>query len=585
MPFLISRAEVENCELHRIYIGHKSCGEKHLQLIGGGKLRINGGWGPWTTLKAVSVPNRPGCVMISRGPIPEKNLKNKKVKDNQETFLCYNGNKMSNEVKSGPSEKVFRIEMLQDGQCSIQAASSGSYFWATDKRTMGLKSNLDESCCFIIRTRGQRTKQNVEDIKMDIDEVRAVTENNEKVGKEWEEPKGINPLKSSEPFVLKDMFHLSHLQLRKTGQVTMNGGWGTLAVLEFARACNDRPDLFEIRLRDHRDIKLSHKGDKLISNANDDGYCSVWQIEFSDLNNRITIRSGRTGEFLIVNKSKEFSFVREKTQWSSFTALSLKNKMLGKAKRRSMPIVPVEGSLLPEQIEHFYREGYLVLKNIVPTKVVEDAIKHINLGIAAGTISLGDGSDRPFTISGWWRSHHHVHGLLWRSPVYGMIEQLLAPRKVSVPKKPQVRLLPPRTDEWEQLPMTKWHVDGMKESNPAFSCLAGFPMSDWTKPYNGNFVVFPRSHKLIYKAIKDLGEDAYCMMRREKEGDGDRRRRLIPENPIQIIAEPGDAILAHPLLAHRAGPNYGRNIRYAVYMRVAVEGDQHLEVEPTSIFI
>jgi len=582
MPFVIgSGAEVETCELDRFYIGHKTCGEKHLQLLEGGKLRFQGGWGPWTTLNAVPVPNRPGCVMISRRPIPEKNLKKKKMKDNQETFLCHNGSKISNEVLSGPSEKVFRMKMLQDGKCFIQAASSGCYFWATDKRTMGLKSDFDESCCFIIRTRGQRNKQKLEDIKMDIDEVRAVSENNEKVDEEWEEPKGINPLKSNEPFVLGQRFHLSHLRMRKTGEVTMNGGWGQWAVLELVPACNDRPDLFEIRLKKYRGIKLSHKGDKIISNANDDSYCSVWQIEVSDSSNRITIRSGRTGGVLMVNKSKEFFMGRAKSEWSAFTALSLKNK----TELRSMPIVPLEGSLQPEQIEHFYREGYLVMKNIVPKRVVEDAIKHINLGIAAGTISLGGGSERPFTIAGWWRLQHNVHGLLWRSPVFSMIEQLLAPRKVSVPRHSQVRLLPPRTEKWTQLPMTQWHVDGMDKSNQSFSCLAGFPLSDWTKPWNGNFVVFPRSHKLIYKAIKELGEGAYCMMRMEKDGDKVRKRRLVPENPVQIIAEPGDAILAHPLLAHRAGPNNGRNIRYAVYMRVAVEGDQHLEVEPTSPFI
>jgi len=586
MPVVISSgAEVETCELDRFYIGHKSCGEKHLQLLEDGKLRFNGGWGPWTTLKAVPVPKRVGCVMISRKPIPEKNLKKKKMKDNQETFLCYNANKISHEVLNGPSEKVFRIQMLQDGQYSIQAASSGSYFWATDKRRMGLKSDLDESCCFIIRTRSMKNKQKVEDIKMDIDEVKHVSENNENVVEELEEPRGINPLKSNEPFVLGDRFHLTHLQMVKTGRVSMNGGWGRLAVMELVPACNDRPDLFEIRLRADREVKLSHKGNEIISNANDDRYCSMWQIEVSDSNNRITIRSGRTGGVLTVNKEKEFYFQREKTEWSSFIALSVRSKMLGQAKPGSMPIVPVEGSLQPEQIAHFYREGYLVLKNIIPKKVVEDAIKHINLGISAGTISLKENNDRPFTIAGWWRSHYRVHGLLWRSPLFGMIQQLLAPRKVSVPMNPQVRLLPPRTDTRRELPMTKWHVDGMDKSNQSFSCLAGFPLSDWTKPWVGNFTVFPRSHKLIYKAIKELGEGAYCMMRKEKEGDDARKRRLTPENPVQIIAEPGDAIFAHPLLAHRAGPNYGRNIRYAVYMRVAVEGDQHLEVEPTSLLI
>lgn len=31
----------------------------------------------------------------------------------------------------------------------------------------------------------------------------------------------------------------------------------------------------------------------------------------------------------------------------------------------------------------------------------------------------------------------------------------------------------------------------------------------------------------------------------------------------------GDVILAHPFLAHRAGPNYSKDIRYAVFMRPA----------------
>merc|ERR1719320_467782 len=122
----------------------------------------------------------------------------------------------------------------------------------------------------------------------------------------------------------------------------------------------------------------------------------------------------------------------------------------------------------------------------------------------------------------------------------------------------------------------------MDKSNQGFSVLAGFPLNDWSEPWVGNFTVFPRSHKLIYKALKEDKEGTYSMMRLESDGDRERKKRLVPEPPVQIIARPGDAILAHPLLAHRAGPNHSVNIRYAVYMRVRVEGEQFVEVEPNS---
>ncbi len=53
-----------------------------------------------------------------------------------------------------------------------------------------------------------------------------------------------------------------------------------------------------------------------------------------------------------------------------------------------------------------------------------------------------------------------------------------------------------------------------------------------------------------------------------KKGGLEALPRLPLAPPQQVLAEPGDVILAHYMLAHSIAPNTSPNIRYAVYFRV-----------------
>ena len=95
--------------------------------------------------------------MISRKAIPKERWKTSN-KYNNESFLCYDKSKLSQEAFNGPSEKVFRIEALQNGQYSIMAVSIGRYL-SVNNKILGLKRECDESCYFILYTQDNKKER------------------------------------------------------------------------------------------------------------------------------------------------------------------------------------------------------------------------------------------------------------------------------------------------------------------------------------------------------------------------------------------------------------------------------------------
>ncbi|ETO33040.1 hypothetical protein RFI_04069 [Reticulomyxa filosa] len=98
-----------------------------------------------------------------------------------------------------------------------------------------------------------------------------------------------------------------------------------------------------------------------------------------------------------------------------------------------------------------------------------------------------------------------------------------------------------------------------------FSILCGFVLSSWSNTFVGNFTVWPGKHFDMFATIQSMGGAEPFM---------ENVRKSMDESPFmwessskQIEAEPGDFICCHPMLPHRAGPNYSSHIRYAVFMR------------------
>jgi hypothetical protein len=111
------------------------------------------------------------------------------------------------------------------------------------------------------------------------------------------------------------------------------------------------------------------------------------------------------------------------------------------------------------------------------------------------------------------------------------------------------------------------HIDGMPaplNGVPAgrlyhFTALAGVFLSDVGGPFQGNFTVWPGSHRTLETHFRRHGTDELLQ--------GFPQVPLGP--PRQLQARAGDALLAHYQLAHGAASNVGPHIRYAVFFRLA----------------
>ncbi|ETO36220.1 hypothetical protein RFI_00842 [Reticulomyxa filosa] len=209
---------------------------------------------------------------------------------------------------------------------------------------------------------------------------------------------------------------------------------------------------------------------------------------------------------------------------------------------------------------HFYENGFVVIKDVVDKTILNTALKFVNRGIEKGS---------------------HCDGLGF----FGMWD--CDDCDVIIPGAQIALRFPMAGDTPTNLTGGEWHIDGMKLSNQVgicgFSVLCGFALSSWPDAFVGNFAVWPRKHFDMFTIVQSMGGTEPFL---------DKVRQSLDETPCiweappkQIQAEPGDIefcsrhcktkkninkgdfICCHPLLPHRASPNYSPHIRYAVFMR------------------
>ena len=91
-----------------------------------------------------------------------------------------------------------------------------------------------------------------------------------------------------------------------------------------------------------------------------------------------------------------------------------------------------------------------------------------------------------------------------------------------------------------------------------FTVLVGVYLSPVTRPFAGNFTVWPGSHHLLEQHFREHGPAALR----------DGMPRIALGDPVQLMVETGDAVLCHYQLAHGAAVNLSDHDRYAVYFRL-----------------
>ena len=220
------------------------------------------------------------------------------------------------------------------------------------------------------------------------------------------------------------------------------------------------------------------------------------------------------------------------------------------------------------QIESFYEEGYIQIRGAVPKVMVDAARKAINRSI--GAVGLGTDDLENFKVGSYCdelKSDPVMTDLYNRTPVMTAAEQLIGKGKVLPVWNVQMAMRFPTIVD-EDVPEPRGHLDGLGSGrngqakgqySRGFTAFAVIYLADVPNINYGNFTVWPKSHRLLEGHFKMNGHEVLT--------DGTPRVDL-PEPPVQVTGEAGDAVIAHHQILHTGGPNASADIRYAVITRL-----------------
>jgi hypothetical protein len=159
------------------------------------------------------------------------------------------------------------------------------------------------------------------------------------------------------------------------------------------------------------------------------------------------------------------------------------------------------------------------------------------------------------------------------TPLAALAEAALGAGNVAPPTTGQIALRFPQVVAEPRDPYP--HIDGMPGplngvevgTLYTFSALGAVFLSDVPAPFQGNFTVWPGTHRLLEAHFRAHGTDELLR--------GFPALAMPP--PRQLIVLAGDVLLAHHALAHGASANLGPHVRYAVFFRLS-----HRDHDPRS---
>ena len=193
-----------------------------------------------------------------------------------------------------------------------------------------------------------------------------------------------------------------------------------------------------------------------------------------------------------------------------------------------------------------------------------------------------------------------LQGAIATDALIGSIDALLGPASWQVPTNWGVVLVtfPDRTrDEWS-IPSAGWHYDFDAHANATgIGGLLVFTFFSCVEPRGGGTLIVEGSHRLVRRFVGSLppGEgpvDHQTVRRRFLRHDpwlraltgaapspADRTAFLmregeaasIPLRVVEVMGEPGDVVLCHPLMLHVAAQNAAREPRFMRSQRICAE--------------
>jgi Phytanoyl-CoA dioxygenase (PhyH) len=219
------------------------------------------------------------------------------------------------------------------------------------------------------------------------------------------------------------------------------------------------------------------------------------------------------------------------------------------------------------QLREFGDKGYLVLPGVVPQSLLAAVDAEIDALATekpppAGTV----GNHFYFESSGRLPA---CDAALRESPAIHLAEALVTPRTVDHGLDHiQVALNIPPFPHRPGAP----HIDGHRpeQDRPhSFTMLAGIYLVDESAPDSGNLWVWPGSHLAHERLFREQGPTALLAT------SGHPSSLAAPpeySEPVQVLANRGDLLLAHFLLGHNIGGNTSNRTRRIAYYRLSCPG-------------
>lgn len=216
-----------------------------------------------------------------------------------------------------------------------------------------------------------------------------------------------------------------------------------------------------------------------------------------------------------------------------------------------MPQRTSPAHLSPEQRAFFEEHGYLLVKGALNPAQVARFTRVADETIDRQREAEGLGEGEHVQARNAIHKNHELLDLLDWPATFPLVAELMGPALQL--NTSHVLYRPPQPkDTAGTYKAIDWHRDGCREvmavngQYPWIYTKIGYFLTDLSAPDRGNLRVVPGSHR-----------DANPL-KRGANGD--------PEGAIQILSEPGDAVLFQQRLWHAVGPNFAAHARKNIYM-------------------
>jgi hypothetical protein len=217
----------------------------------------------------------------------------------------------------------------------------------------------------------------------------------------------------------------------------------------------------------------------------------------------------------------------------------------------------------PEQERSLREVGFARLPGAVPANLVESALRVINHRLGEGMSPELLPTFRAQSYFPELKGEPAITDLFYRSPLHALADSVFGAGGLEPVKGGQIAI---RFPMLERAPGPRGHIDGIPTATngvapgsvASFTALMAVFLTPLRQAEAGNFTVWPGSHRRMAEYFREHRADELPSGMPHFDYGA----------PEPILAEPGDALLAHYMLIHGAAINMTPFPRYAVFFRL-----------------